>query len=109
MFVERDVVQIHLLVRSLPPSTAAAELAFVCFKQKKDPNNKRGYAQKSFVVLTRLPFLDFFEKVAEFLVFKLFSASEAELRVEIERVMEQSRGWPQPEPLSKLSLPVLDY
>ena len=52
-------------------------LAFVCFKQKKDPNNKRGYSQNSFLVLTRLPFLRFFEQLSEFLVFKLFALEEA--------------------------------
>jgi hypothetical protein len=31
------------------------------------------------VVLTRLPFLTFFEKLAEFLVFKLYALSPADL------------------------------
>jgi hypothetical protein len=56
---------------------------FVCFKQKKDENNSRGYSQKSFVVLTKLPFICFFEKLSEFLVFKLFNNSDEEVAIEL--------------------------
>jgi hypothetical protein len=59
--------------------TKDGSYGFVCFKQKKDTSNKRGYSQKSFVVLTKLPFLAFFEKLAEFLVFKLFALGDEQL------------------------------
>lgn len=47
--------------------------AFVCFKQRKDPNIFRGYFQKSLVILSELPLISFFSTLAEFLVFKLFA------------------------------------
>lgn len=84
-------------------------MAFVCFKQKKDPTNKRGYSQKSFVIVTRLPFLTFFEQLSEFVVFKLYNLSLSELEVELVKLVKQSEEWGDPEPLSKFKLPVLDY
>lgn len=63
----------------------------MCFKQKKDATNKRGYAQKSFVVLTRLPLLAFFEKLAEFLVFKLYNLEHEALREELNKIINQSK------------------
>lgn len=37
---------------------------FVYFRQVKDSTSKRGYFQKSFVILTRLPFINFFYELA---------------------------------------------
>lgn len=37
---------------------------FVYFRQVKDSSSKRGYFQKSFVILTRLPFINFFYELA---------------------------------------------
>jgi hypothetical protein len=49
---------------------------FTCFKQKKDSNQFRGYFQKSLVVLSDMPLLEFYEKLAEFLMFKAFPNNE---------------------------------
>jgi hypothetical protein len=40
---------------------------YVYFKQTKDPKNPRGYSQKSLVILTPFPFIDFFKNILELL------------------------------------------
>lgn len=81
----------------------------MCFKQKKNELNPRGYEQKSFIVLTRLPFLTFFEKMVDFLVCRLFSRTDLEVRTGLESITTQIENWPLPEPLTSYILPILDY
>jgi hypothetical protein len=45
-------------------------------------------------VLTKLPFLNFFEKLSEFLVFKLLALDEEHLHKELQKVKGQSDKWP---------------
>lgn len=60
-------------------------------------------------MLTKLPFLVFFEKLTEFLVFKLLPLPEDQLQLNLEKLQQQSQKWPEPEPLVSYILPVLDY
>lgn len=61
------------------------------------------------MVLTRLPFLTFYQTFTELLVFKLYNLPVSELQSQLLKLLSQIQDWPAPEPLSKLSLPVLDY
>jgi len=38
---------------------------YTYFQQRKDPTNPRGFSQKSLVILTTLPFVEFFKSVID--------------------------------------------
>jgi hypothetical protein len=43
------------------------------------------------------------------LVFKLYGLSNQDQEAELSKLMKQSKEWPEPEPLSRLKVPVLEY
>ena len=46
----------------------ASLFGYVHFIQKKDPSNPRGFSQKSIVILSALPFCEFFKNILDILV-----------------------------------------
>jgi hypothetical protein len=83
---------------------------YTCFKQKKDVANPRGFSQRSLVVLSELPLVEFFEKLSEFIVFKTFnSVPNEEMEGVLSELCKQIGNWPNPLPKAQFTLPVLQY
>lgn len=53
-------------------SDAGYWFGFVYFRQTRDPSQKRGYFQKSVVLITRLPFTQFFTHVLSIIANEFF-------------------------------------
>lgn len=75
----------------------------VTFRQVKDPSIKRGYFQKSLVVLSHLPFVDLYLYLAKIIAPEYFENGE----VALETVCYQIDRWPCPYPGQLLHLPVM--
>jgi hypothetical protein len=76
---------------------------YVYFRQTKDSNLKRGYFQKSFVLMTRLPFHNFFSELANRWAPVYFSNGVSAL----EQGFDQLLAWPKITTNSQLQLPIL--
>lgn len=89
------------------PITLQRELAhfygFVYFRQVKDVSVKRGYFQKSLVLVSRLPYVHFFHTILNSIAPEYFEKFEPCL----EAVCNQIDQWPPPVPGMTLSLPVM--
>ncbi|XP_037520369.1 protein DENND6B isoform X2 [Rhipicephalus sanguineus] len=75
---------------------------FVYFRQVKDSNVRRGYFQKSLVVLTRLPLVGLFSRVLCLIAREYFCTSLPSLEAALRNV----ESWPAPMPGIALSLPL---
>ena len=53
-------VYMYIVICSVPQPDDGNYYGFVYFRQVKDGDIKRGYFQKSVVILTRLPYITFF-------------------------------------------------
>ena len=76
---------------------------YVYFRQIKDKSAKRGYFQKSLVLISKLPFVSLFKTVVS-LVANDFFDHGVEVMVETSREID---NWPKPTPGSSLSLPIM--
>ncbi|KAL7413136.1 hypothetical protein BDY24DRAFT_341111 [Mrakia frigida] len=76
---------------------------FVLFLQKRDGKIKRGYFQKSLVLLTPLPYPSLFTNIVSFLAPKFFAEGPRVL----EAACREIASWPAPTPGATLSLPLL--
>nr|XP_061809625.1 protein DENND6B-like [Nerophis lumbriciformis] len=76
---------------------------YVYFRQVKDASVKRGYFQKSLVVLSRLPFVRLFHAALGAVAPDFFSAAEPCLRT----ACEQMDRWPFPAPGLSADLPLM--
>lgn len=74
----------------------------VYFRQVKDPNVRRGYFQKSLVVLTRLPLVGLFSRVLSLIAQEYFRTGQPSL----EAAVRNLESWPAPVPGRVLSLPL---
>ncbi|XP_077540592.1 protein DENND6B [Haemaphysalis longicornis] len=74
----------------------------VYFRQVKDPNVRRGYFQKSLVVLTRLPLVGLFSRVLSLIAQEYFRTGQPSLEAAVRNVA----SWPAPVPGCVLSLPL---
>ncbi|XP_065175056.1 protein DENND6B-like [Sycon ciliatum] len=81
----------------------SAYFGFCFFRQVRDPQNKRGYFQKSVIILTHYPFIALFYLVAEMVAPEFFDNGEAAL----EAVYHQIQQWPFPMPGQYLHLPLI--
>lgn len=79
---------------------------YVHFLQKKDPALKRGYFQKSLVILSLLPFAGLFYKVVDIIGTNYFGTNERLLN--LEAFYEQTRSWPSLETGTPLTLGLLN-
>ncbi|XP_067861380.1 protein DENND6B isoform X4 [Heptranchias perlo] len=76
---------------------------FVYFRQVKDSTVKRGYFQKSLVLISRLPFVNLFHSLLQLVAPEYFEKLEPCL----EAVCNEVDQWPAPVPGKTLSLPVM--
>ncbi|KAK2834683.1 hypothetical protein Q7C36_015384 [Tachysurus vachellii] len=89
------------------PLTLQKEMAhfygYVYFRQVKDVSVKRGYFQKSLVLVSRLPYVCLFQSLLQIIAPEYFEKSEPCL----EAVCNEIDQWPSPVPSQTLSLPVM--
>ncbi|VDM57908.1 unnamed protein product [Angiostrongylus costaricensis] len=78
---------------------------FVHFRQQKDPSIRRGYYQKSLVLITILPFFNLFSLVIERIAVQFFDNGEPA----IEAACHDIDQWPSPCAGEPLSLPLLGF
>lgn len=76
---------------------------YVFFRQVKDPTSKRGYFQKSFVLITRLPFHNFFTELTNRWAPIYFKNGISSL----EQGFYQITSWPKLTTNTQLTLPIL--
>uniref|UniRef100_A0A8C1ZKJ4 DENN/MADD domain containing 6B n=1 Tax=Cyprinus carpio TaxID=7962 RepID=A0A8C1ZKJ4_CYPCA len=76
---------------------------YVYFRQVKDASVKRGYFQKSLVVVSRLPFGNLFHSLLQVIAPEYFEKHEPWL----ETVCNEIDQWPAPVPGQTLNLPVM--
>ena len=76
---------------------------FAYFRQVKDASIRRGYYQKSVILLTYLPLITFYTNLSSIVAKKYFDSGE----VSIEAACHDVNRWPGPSPGSHLTLPVL--
>ncbi|XP_046841113.1 protein DENND6A-like, partial [Xenia sp. Carnegie-2017] len=76
---------------------------FVYFRQVKDPSIPRGYFQKSIVLITRLPYVNFFSAVVKLVAPGYFNI----LELALEASCNDIDHWPYPVPGQTLSLPIM--
>jgi hypothetical protein len=76
---------------------------YVFFRQVKDPTSKRGYFQKSFVLITRLPFHNFFSELVNRWAPLYFKSGLSAL----EQGYDQILSWPKLITNTPLQLPIL--
>uniref|UniRef100_A0A8C6E1P7 DENN domain containing 6B n=1 Tax=Moschus moschiferus TaxID=68415 RepID=A0A8C6E1P7_MOSMO len=76
---------------------------YVYFRQVKDSSVKRGYFQKSLVLLSRLPFVRLFQALLGLVAPEFFD----KLAPCLEAVCNEIDQWPVPAPGQTLSLPVM--
>ncbi|KAH8236207.1 hypothetical protein KR026_008814 [Drosophila bipectinata] len=78
---------------------------FVYFRQKRDPNLPRGYFQKSFIIITRLPFFNLYYDILNQLAPRYFEEGIDAIRLISEQINSQ---WPGLRVGSLLQLPLLN-
>ncbi|XP_048465926.1 protein DENND6B [Rhincodon typus] len=76
---------------------------FVYFRQVKDCTVKRGYFQKSLVLISQLPFVNLFHSLLQLIAPEYFEKLEPCL----EAVCNEVDQWPAPLPGKTLSLPIM--
>ncbi|XP_028935254.1 protein DENND6B isoform X2 [Ornithorhynchus anatinus] len=76
---------------------------YVYFRQVKDSSVKRGYFQKSLVLVSRLPFLNLFQSLLSLIAPEYFD----KLVPCLEAVCNEIDQWPSPDPGRTLNLPVM--
>lgn len=76
---------------------------FCYFRQKRDASIRRGYFQKSVVILSHLPYVSFFSEIVK-RIGPLFFESGMPV---LEAFCQDVQNWPPPEPGAKYHLPLL--
>ncbi|XP_002168763.2 protein DENND6A [Hydra vulgaris] len=79
------------------------QTGYVLFRQVKDESIKRGYFQKSVVLLTRLPYIELFLKLTKLIATAYFDTGD----VAMETVCNQISNWPTQSLGKVIQLPVL--
>ncbi|XP_060100517.1 protein DENND6B [Heteronotia binoei] len=92
--------------RDAPPALQrdpAHYFGYVYFRQVKDQSVKRGYFQKSLVLVSRLPFVNLFQHLLQLIAPEYFDKLDPCL----EAVCSEIDKWPPPVPGRMLNLPVM--
>ena len=92
----------------VPPALQVEQnslFGYVNFRQIRDKTIKRGFFQKSFVILSKLPFISLFSTVVHQLAINYFQYGLTSLESCCHWIDYQ---WPDPEPGKTLLLPLLD-
>ena len=79
---------------------------YVNFRQIRQKNLRRGYFQKSFVILSKLPFFSLFLTLAKRFAIHYFENGQESLELCCQQMDSQ---WPEPKPGETLRLPFLDH
>ena len=79
------------------------QTGYVLFRQVKNESIKRGYFQKSVVLLTRLPYVDLFLNLTKLIAPAYFESGD----VAIETVCNQITKWPSPCVEQVMQLPIM--
>uniref|UniRef100_A0A8D0FMI1 DENN domain containing 6B n=1 Tax=Strix occidentalis caurina TaxID=311401 RepID=A0A8D0FMI1_STROC len=100
--------EFSLYLLSLSPfvklsQTSAHYFGYVYFRQVKDSSMKRGYFQKSLVLVSRLPYVNLFQSLLQLIAPEYFDKLEPCL----EAVCNEIDQWPPPVPGQTLNLPVM--
>ncbi|KFR02815.1 Protein DENND6B, partial [Nipponia nippon] len=82
---------------------SAHYFGYVYFRQVKDSSMKRGYFQKSLVLVSRLPYVNLFQSLLQLIAPEYFDKLEPCL----EAVCNEIDQWPPPAPGQTLNLPVM--
>ncbi|XP_064512913.1 protein DENND6B isoform X2 [Pseudopipra pipra] len=82
---------------------AAHYFGYVYFRQVKDSSMRRGYFQKSLVLVSRLPYVNLFQSLLQLIAPEYFDKLEPCL----EAVCNEIDQWPPPVPGQTLNLPVM--
>ncbi|NXC48064.1 DEN6B protein, partial [Penelope pileata] len=82
---------------------SAHYFGYVYFRQVKDSSVKRGYFQKSLVLVSRLPYVNLFQSLLQLIAPEYFDKLEPCL----EAVCNEIDQWPPPVPGQTLNLPVM--
>ncbi|XP_054029838.1 protein DENND6B isoform X2 [Dryobates pubescens] len=82
---------------------SAHYFGYVYFRQVKDSSMKRGYFQKSLVLVSRLPYVNLFQSLLQLIAPEYFDKLEPCL----EAVCNEIDQWPPPVPGHTLNLPVM--
>ncbi|SNX81760.1 uncharacterized protein MEPE_00465 [Melanopsichium pennsylvanicum] len=93
-----------IVPRKTGNSTSSSYIyGYVFFRQKRDSTNRRGYFQKSVVILSHLPFVGLFSEVVARLGPLYFEHGMSMFEAFANDIM----GWPTPQPGTILTLPLL--
>nr|SVE75018.1 EOG090X031T [Daphnia dolichocephala] len=76
---------------------------FAYFRQVKDKNLRRGYFQKSLVIVSRLPFVELFQELMAVIAPEFFDKGSVCLEISAKEIDQ----WPRPVPGIVLNLPLL--
>ncbi|XP_067025199.1 protein DENND6A-like [Acropora muricata] len=98
-FIRRCEDEVPVAYRSDP----AHFYGLAYFRQVKDPSLPRGYFQKSVVLISRLPYVNLFSEVMQFVAPNYFENGELSL----EAVCHDIDQWPYPEAGHTLQLPLM--
>uniref|UniRef100_A0A0A1WP48 Protein FAM116B n=1 Tax=Zeugodacus cucurbitae TaxID=28588 RepID=A0A0A1WP48_ZEUCU len=79
---------------------------FVYFRQKRDANLPRGYFQKSFILVTHLPFCNLFYNIVDQLAPKYFEEGNSVIKEACDQI---NTIWPAIQAGSSLDLQLFDY
>jgi hypothetical protein len=94
--------------RKCPPAIAFDPkylFGYVYFRQVKDSSIRRGYYQKSVILLSKLPLVTFFPQVTSVIARKFFECSE----VALEAATKDLDSWSLPAPGHSLELPLMGH
>ncbi|KAI8886570.1 DUF1630-domain-containing protein [Backusella circina FSU 941] len=86
-----------------PTADAGFLYGYVFFRQKKDASIRRGYFQKSLVLLSQHPFVGLFSRIVSILGPALFETGQPMLEAACMNIVQ----WPSPEDNQALDLPFL--
>ena len=78
---------------------------FTYFRQVRDMKQKRGYMQKSVVIITRNPYSSFYQNTLEVIALNYFTIGEEALL----QAAHDINSWPRPMPGESYKLPLYNY
>uniref|UniRef100_A0A672ZF98 DENN/MADD domain containing 6Aa n=1 Tax=Sphaeramia orbicularis TaxID=375764 RepID=A0A672ZF98_9TELE len=89
--------------RDAPPCLKGHYYGYVYFRQVRDKSLKRGYFQKSLVLISKLPYVTFYHSLLKILAPEYFEKQEPCL----EAACNDIDRWPTPQPGRILTLPIM--
>uniref|UniRef100_A0A7N6ATI5 UDENN domain-containing protein n=1 Tax=Anabas testudineus TaxID=64144 RepID=A0A7N6ATI5_ANATE len=89
--------------RDAPPCLKGHYYGYVYFRQVRDKSLKRGYFQKSLVLISKLPYVTFFHSLLKIMAPEYFEKQEPCL----EAACNDIDRWPTPHPGRILTLPIM--